>query len=98
MSFTGTWSTTTQSPMGSQQAKLTLAEDDGNLTGSIAGQQGTLDISDGSVDGGSASWKASIQQPMPMTLEFSATLDSDKISGTVKLGAFGEATFEGTRD
>ena len=98
MSFTGTWSTIMQSPMGSRQAKLTLAEDDGNLTGSIAGQQGTLDISDGSVDGVSASWKASIQQPMPMTLEFSATLDGDKISGTVKLGAFGEATFEGTRD
>lgn len=98
MSFTGTWSTTTKSPMGSQQATLTLAEDGGNLTGSIAGQQGTLELTDGSVDGTSASWKAAIQQPMPMTLEFSANLDGDNISGTVKLGAFGEATFEGTRD
>ena len=32
-----------------------------------------------------------------MTLEFSATVDGDAITGTVKLGAFGEAEFSGTR-
>ena len=35
--------------------------------------------------------------PMPMTLEFAATVDGDKISGNVKLGAFGNASFSGTR-
>ena len=34
---------------------------------------------------------------MPITLEFAATVDGDTISGTVKLGTFGDATFEGTR-
>ena len=34
---------------------------------------------------------------MPMTLEFSATVDGDNISGSVKLGAFGTASFSGTR-
>jgi hypothetical protein len=32
-----------------------------------------------------------------MTLEFSATVSGDEISGDVKLGAFGNATFSGTR-
>jgi hypothetical protein len=36
-------------------------------------------------------------QPMPMTIECSATIDGDSISGTAKLGAFGQATFEGQR-
>ena len=42
-------------------------------------------------------WKASLTSPMPMTLEFSATVDGDSMSGNVKLGAFGNATFTGTR-
>jgi hypothetical protein len=35
--------------------------------------------------------------PMPMTLEVSATVEGDSISGNVKLGAFGNATFSGER-
>jgi len=35
--------------------------------------------------------------PMPMTLEVSAAVDGDTIGGNVKLGAFGDATFTGTR-
>ena len=34
---------------------------------------------------------------MAMTLEFSATVDGDEISGNVKLGAFGNASLSGTR-
>jgi hypothetical protein len=34
---------------------------------------------------------------MSMTLEFTATVSGDEINGTVKLGAFGDATFSGTR-
>ena len=36
-------------------------------------------------------------QPMPMTLEFSATVEGDEISGNVKLGGFGNASFTGAR-
>jgi hypothetical protein len=32
-----------------------------------------------------------------MDLEFSATVTGDEIAGTVKLGAFGDADFNGTR-
>jgi hypothetical protein len=34
---------------------------------------------------------------MPMTLQFSGTVDGDKITGQVKLGMFGSASFAGTR-
>ena len=36
-------------------------------------------------------------QPMPIKLEFTGKVAGDKISGSVKLGAFGNASFEGTR-
>jgi hypothetical protein len=97
MSADGTWNTTMNTPMGAQNATLTLATDGNQLTGKMAGPQGELELQDGSVDGDNLSWKADITTPMAMTLEFSATVSGDEISGSVKLGAFGNASFSGTR-
>ncbi|MDE0350102.1 MAG: hypothetical protein OXM56_10410 [Gammaproteobacteria bacterium] len=93
----GVWNTTMNTPMGAQKATLTLATDGGSLTGSMSGPQGSIDLKDGTVDGDSVAWKADITQPMAMTLEFSATISGDEISGNVQLGAFGTASFSGTR-
>ncbi|MYE14754.1 MAG: hypothetical protein F4X99_24450 [Gammaproteobacteria bacterium] len=93
----GVWNTTMNTPMGAQKATLTLATDGGSLTGSMSGPQGSIDLKDGAVDGDSLSWKADITQPMAMTLEFSATVSGDEIAGNVQLGAFGTASFSGTR-
>jgi len=97
MSADGTWNTTINTPMGAQQGTLTLTTDGGTLTGKMAGAQGEMEIQDGTVDGDALTWKADMTSPMPMTLEFSATVNGDEISGSVKLGAFGDATFTGTR-
>ena len=97
MSADGTWNTTMNTPMGAQNGTLTLATDGGTLTGKLSGPQGDIDLTDGTVDGDALTWKAAITAPMPMTLEFAATVEGDNISGNVKLGAFGDATFTGTR-
>ena len=97
MSADGTWNTTINSPMGAQEGSMTLATDGGTLTGTLAGPQGEIEIEDGTVDGDNLAWKASMTSPMPMTLEFTATVNGDEISGDVKLGAFGNATFTGSR-
>jgi hypothetical protein len=97
MSADGTWNTTMNTPMGAQNGTLHLTSDGGNLTGKLAGPQGEMDITDGTIDGDNLSWKASITSPMAMTLEFSAVVSGDEINGNVKLGAFGDATFTGTR-
>ena len=97
MSAAGTWNTTMNTPMGAQQGTLTLEVDGGSLTGKLSGPQGDIDLEDGTIDGNDLSWKANITSPMAMTLEFAATVEGDDINGTVKLGAFGDATFSGTR-
>ena len=93
----GVWNTVANTPMGPQSATVTLATDGDTLTGNMSGSQGTIDIEDGAVDGDSLSWKANITSPMAMTLEFSATVKGDEILGNVRLGAFGSASFSGTR-
>jgi hypothetical protein len=97
MSADGTWTTVMNTPMGAQNGTMTLATDGGSLSGKLSGPQGDIDLTDGTVDGNSLTWKADITSPMAMTLEFSATVDGDEISGDVKLGAMGNATFTGTR-
>ncbi|MEE8077476.1 MAG: hypothetical protein V3T18_00660 [Pseudomonadales bacterium] len=84
-------------PMGVQNSTMELTTDGATLSGKLSGPQGDIELEEGTVDGDSLTWKASITSPMAMTLEFSATVDGDEMSGDVKLGAFGNATFSGTR-
>ena len=97
MSADGTWNTTMNTPMGAQNGTLHLSTEGGNLTGKMASPQGEMEITDGVIDGDKLSWKAAITSPMAMTLEFSASVSGDAITGDVKLGAFGNASFTGTR-
>jgi len=97
MSVTGDWAVTMKSPMGAQDAVMSLVEDNGVLSGKMAGPQGEQAFTGGTVEGNSLAWNIDMTQPMPMTIECSATIDGDSISGTAKLGAFGQATFEGQR-
>ena len=97
MSADGTWTTVMNTPMGAQNGTLELATDGDSLTGKLSGPQGDIELTDGTADGDALTWKAAITSPMAMTLEFSATVNGDEISGDVKLGAFGNATFTGSR-
>jgi len=97
MSVDGDWKVTLNSPMGAQDATLSLSTDGGGLSGKMVGAQGTQEFEGGTADGNNLTWNVSMTQPMPMELEFTAEVDGDAISGKVKLGAFGDATFAGTR-
>lgn len=99
MSATGTWNIALNTPMGAQNTTLDLTEDGSTLTGAMSSPMGgdKLELSGGTVDGDALTWSIAMTQPMPLTLEFSGQVDGDSISGNVKLGSFGDATFEGTR-
>ena len=96
MSVDGTWKITVTSPMGASPATLTLTSAGDSLTGSMDGAQGVAQIEDGRVDGNKVSWVITAAQ-MGLKINFSGTVDGDRISGKAELGAFGEATFDGTR-
>jgi hypothetical protein len=97
MSADGSWKVTINSPMGAQQATMNLVTDGDSLSGSMESPQGTQEFAGGTVNGDNLEWIVEVTSPMPMKLEVSAAVDGDSISGNVKLGAFGEATFAGER-
>ncbi len=97
MSADGNWSLVVASPIGERPATLSVTTDGSTLKGSQQADGNSTEIFDGTVDGNAISWKVSIVDPMPMTLEFTGTMDGDELSGSVTLGAFGDASFSGTR-
>lgn len=97
MAFDGTYDLTINTPMGKQQAKLTLAQSGDDLTGSMEQGGDKTEIKNGKVSGDKASWDADVTKPMPLTLSFDASESGEGLSGNVKLGAFGNSTFEATK-
>ncbi|MET0194800.1 MAG: hypothetical protein ABW200_15685 [Hyphomicrobiaceae bacterium] len=96
MAADGTWNLVMNTPIGERKATLTL-QGSGALTGSLAAEGNTTPILDGQETGNTVSFKAAITNPMPLTLEFSATIDGAKIAGTVGAGAIGSWPFSGTK-
>lgn len=96
MSADGNWKITINTPMGAQTVNATIKTNGDTFTGTSSSPMGNQDIS-GKVDGDKLSWSSAITSPMPMTLEFEATVSGDSLSGNVKLGAFGNASMSGVR-
>ena len=97
MAIDGTWNLTLETPIGTQELTLQAKADGGVLTGTQSSPDGSQPIQDGAINGAEASWSVTISSPMPMTLEFRGLVDGDTLSGSVKLGMFGEARFTGVR-
>ena len=93
----GVWDCVTKSPLGDQKSTLTVKSDGTSFTGSNVGAMGSVDITDGTVNGNTLGWKMNISVPMPMTLECEATIEGDTLTGTVGAGAFGSFPMTGTR-
>ena len=92
----GNWKITINTPMGAQEVTAEITTSGDTFTGKTSGRMGDSEVS-GKVDGDTLTWSAAITQPMPMTLEFSATVAGDAMTGDVKLGAFGNAPLSGVR-
>jgi hypothetical protein len=97
MAIDGNWKIAMETPLGTRQASLTLDTSGGGLTGKMTGDAGSTAIYDGQVNGNAIGFKVDIVEPMPMTLEFTATVEGDKFAGNVKLGMFGNAPLTGSR-
>jgi hypothetical protein len=97
MSAAGTWKLAMQTPIGERMVTLTLHVAGADLTGRMSAEDGNaVDIYDGKLAGSTASWKANIKNPMPLTLEFAGDVDGERMSGTVS-AAVGSWPFTGTK-
>ena len=69
-------------------SECTFTQKDNDLTGSCTADQGTVTLA-GKVDGKKVSWSYDSEyNGTPLTVKFTGTLDSDKITGEVEVDPF----------
>ena len=97
MSVDGKYDVTIHSPQGPQSMTIVLTTDGASLTGIAHSAEGETELVEPAYEGSTVTWKLPITVPMPLTLEFEATIDGDSISGVAKVGAIASIPFDGTR-
>lgn len=94
----GQWDMVSQTPMGEQTSVLTLTgKPDGSFVGVNSGTLGSLDVTDGQVEGETVRFRMELKIPFPMTLNATATLAEDSLDGSISAGAFGDMPFTARR-
>ena len=96
MTADGNWSLVVATPMGERRGTLSVKTEGAMLKGQMIDANST-EIFDGAVNGDEICWKVNITDPMPMTLEFTGTINGDDLAGSVVLGGFGTSSFSGKR-
>ena len=97
MAVDGNWNIIMSTPMGERNSTLSVKSAGGALTGTQAAEGNSTEIFDGTANGDDVSWKISIENPMPLTLEFTGKVSGDSIAGDVGIGPMGSFPFSGTR-
>ena len=97
MSVAGTYEVNVKSPMGDQSGTFTVIVDGDSFSGALNGGMGSMDVSGGAVSGNTLTWSMDMKVPMPMTLDCTATIDGDVLTGDVKAGVFGSMPLTGKR-
>jgi len=96
MAVDGNWNLV-MTPMGERKATLSLQSSGDTLTGTQGAEGNSTEIFDGTSSGDDVTWKVSITNPMPLTLEFSGKVAGDSMSGEMGIGPMGSFPFTGTR-
>ena len=97
MAVDGNWNITMSTPMGDRQTTLSLKASGSTLTGTQEAEGTSAEIFDGTASGDDLSWKVSITNPMPLTLEFAGKVDGGNMSGEMTINPMGSFPFSGTR-
>jgi|TARA_Y100000310_G_C20698189_1_gene827226 hypothetical protein len=93
----GTWNITINIQGTQLNRSLELVQDGEQLTGTYATDAGRVPLT-GTFSDGSVNFKINLEiQGQRLELTYTATVDEDKISGTMSAGDFGTGSFTGTR-
>lgn len=97
----GSWSTSTESPQGKAEGKLTFKKEGSNYSGTVSGGRlpSPIDLSDVSLDGNVLTFKYAMTfGANSVTVSGEVTVEGDSFKGTVSFGQNRTAPIEGTKD
>jgi cytochrome P450 len=91
------WTLTLHTPGGPQEMTAYLIRDGATLTGRVDSKMGSLPLVDCTANGDDLGWAIEVSQPMPMKIVFAVTQQAGALTGSAKLGMFGDAPLAGVR-
>jgi hypothetical protein len=90
----GTWVMTVNGPQGAMTSTMTLTQTADAIDGNMISEFGTAAISEGRVNGRTATWSASFQMGGERTtVNFEADVDGNRMTGRLHAGEMGTMTF-----
>lgn len=93
----GVWELSVQTPIGKQKVKLIVKSDGNALSGALDGAEGRNEITDGTIDGSSIFFRATIKRPVKVKVSYKAKIEGDTMTGTAKTPLLPTINFSGTR-
>jgi hypothetical protein len=98
MAIDGTYECEVKTPMGAMPVKMKLSTEGDNLVGSCSTEHGEQAIVGKCPAPDEISFSTKVKIPMGhMNLNVSGKVQGDEITGQVKAGIFGKATFKGKK-
>jgi hypothetical protein len=97
MAAEGIWDLSISTPIGTIEAVVGSARQDGVLTGTARGAGESVPLSDITLEGDRLTWKQAVTKPLRLNLAFAVTLDGDTLTGTSKAGRLPASKVTGRR-
>lgn len=98
MQVDGVWELSVQTPIGKQKVKLTMRSAGGNtFAGALEGGEGKNDVTDGTIDGSSIFFRATMKRPVRVKVSYKAQIAGDEMTGTAKTPLLPTIHFSGHR-
>ena len=97
MAVDGTYACVTRTPLGELSSRFTVRQEGDRFTGVNQGDLGAMEVIDGRVDGDRLRWTMRMTAPMALDLTCDATIDGDRLIGSVLAGGFAAMPMSGMR-
>ena len=97
MALDGDWKLVIKTPMGPQETQLAIKTKSAMAFDGVMNGQNGRQAFEGTIDGDKLAWQTDITVPVTLTIDFSVTVAGDTMTGSAKLGMFGNAAVTGAR-
>jgi len=95
---TGRWALSINTPQGAMEVTLNLRQSGTALAGNISSQMGTAELTGGTINGNSIAFSLTYESPNgSIVITCSGTIQGNRMTGTMNMGAMGSMDFTGTR-
>jgi hypothetical protein len=97
LDLTGSWMLSTISPLGTEDADMTVEQTGRQLAGKVSSSHGTLDYT-GMLDGNAVEFTFTFHSSgQPIKIDYAGVVEGDTMSGKVVFGELSEGTFTAKR-